>query len=341
MAYSRVTGLCLLMFGVVGCQKDEAVVESKAVMNADVSRGLDGSPMSIRFTDSAPTPADMAMIRNMPSLQEIHGEAPGVDDEELALLAEMPSLSVLALTGTKSTGQAIEALAGAKALRSLDLSGAVGITDDGLKPLTDHAELRVLKLSRIPLTDAIADVITSLPKLEELSLDGTGITEVTIQRIAKQRPGLKSLSIGSAHITDGVISSIVKFSDLEILEITKSAMTGASLVALSDLAKLKLIRLADNVSMTNDAIMQLADVAALYHLDVTGTQFTAVGLGQKGFSGLNMLDANRTKVTDDTIPQFKGLPALYSVSLKGTEVTMSGVREHFAENHQTAFLVDE
>jgi hypothetical protein len=341
MDYLRVTGLCLLMCWGVGCQKEAAVVGRNAVTTGTISRGLDGRAKSIRFVGGNPTAADMATIRNMPSLEEIHAEAPNLDDDELAVLAQMPSLSVLSLTGTKATGQAIEALVGSKSLRHLDLSGAVGITDDGLKPLSGHAELRVLKLSRIPLTDAIADVITSLPKLEELSLDGTGITEVTIQRIAKQRPGLKSLSIGSDHITDDVISSIVKFSDLEILEITKSAMTGASLVALSDLAKLKLIRLADNVSMTNDAIMQLADVAALYHLDVTGTQFSAVGLSQNGFSSLNMLDANRTKVTDDAIPHFKGLPALYSVSLKETEVTLAGVRAHFAENHQTAFLVDE
>ena len=87
--------------------------------------------------------------------------------------------------------------------------------------------------------------------------------------------------------------------------------------------------------------MGLANIGVLYHLDVSGTQFTAVGLNQNGFTSLNVLEANRTRVTDDAIPQFKGLAALYSVSLRGTKVTLAAVREHFAENHQTAFRVDE
>ena len=74
----------------------------------------------------------------------------------------------------------------------------------------------------------------------------------------------------------------------------------------------------------------------------TGTQFTAVGLNQNGFTSLNVLEANRTRVTDDAIPQFKGLAGVYILSACGeTKVTLAGVREHFAENHQTAFRVDE
>lgn len=341
MDYLRVVGLGVLMFLGGGCQKDEVVVESKPVANGTVSRGLDGSPMSIRFTDSNPTAADMAMIRNMSSLQEIHAEAPDVDDEELALLAKMPSLSVLALTVTKASGKAIEALTESKSLRHLDLSGAEGITDEGLKRLTGHAELRVLKLSDIPLTDAIAEVITSLPKLEELSLDGTSITDATVAQLADQKSKLKSLVIGSAQITDNVIEAIARFNELETLVIKQSLITGESLSALSDLAKLKIIRLTDCANITNEAVLDLADVGVLYHLDVSGTQFTAVGLNKKGFTSLNVLEANRTRVTDDGVPQFKGLPALYSVSLRGTEVTLAAVREHFAENHQTAFRVDE
>ena len=138
-----------------------------------------------------------------------------------------------------------------------------------------------------------------------------------------------------------MVQQLGNLNELETLEITDSPITGGSLSALSGLAKLKLIRLTDCASITNEAVMDLANVAVLYHLDVSGTQFTAVGLNQTGFTSLNMLEANRTKVTDEAIPQFKGLPALYSVSLQETKVTMAAVREHFAENHQTAFRVDE
>ncbi|MEO2018943.1 MAG: hypothetical protein ABGZ53_31740 [Fuerstiella sp.] len=341
MRRTKVIVPVLLMVCVTGCQQEEEVVETLEISGGTVSRGLDGKPRTIRFEDGSPSNAELAKIKGITSLQEIYAEAPDAGDAELAVFASMPSLSVLSLTGTKATGKSIEALTTSKSLKHLDLSGAVGITDDGLKSLSGHANLRVLKLSRIPLTDAIADVIVSLPRLEGLSLDGTEITDLTIKRMAEQSHGIKSLSIGSAKITDDVISSIAKFKKLEILEIKQAAITGASLAALSDLAKLKLIRLTDCASVTNEAIMQLADVAVLYHLDVSGTQFTAVGLNQKGFASLNMLEANRTNVTDDAIPQFKGLPALYSVSLQNTKVTLSGVREHFAENHQTAFMVDE
>ena len=112
MDYLRVTGLCLLMCWGVGCQKEAAVVGRNAVTTGTISRGLDGRAKSIRFVGGNPTAADMATIRNMPSLEEIHAEAPNLDDDELAVLAQMPSLSVLSLTGTKATGQAIEALVG-------------------------------------------------------------------------------------------------------------------------------------------------------------------------------------------------------------------------------------
>jgi hypothetical protein len=336
---------CGLLIGIAGCgnagKSEVNIVEALEVSGATVSRGLDGNPMTIRYASGGPTVAELSTFQDVTSLQEIHAEVPDAGDKEFAMLAKMPSLSVLSLTGTKATGQAIKSLAASKSLESLDISGASGLTDDDLKPLSGHARLRVLNLSEIPLTDAIADVIVSLPKLEELSLVGTKITGATIQRLADENPNIKSLSIGSDQITDDVIPLIAMFSNLEFLQIKQSAITGESLAALSHLPKLKMVRLTNCANVTNDGILQLANVPALYHLDVSGTQFTAVGLNQKGFASLNMLEANGTGVTDDAISQFKGLPVLYSVTLLGTAVTTPGVRKHFAANHQTAFRVDE
>ncbi|MCP4785099.1 MAG: hypothetical protein GY903_30250 [Fuerstiella sp.] len=341
MLHAKVIAPCLLMICVAGCHQEEEVVESLELSGGTISRGLDGRPRAIRFDDGSPSNADLAIIKGVTSLQEIYADAPNAGDEEFAVFANMPSLSVLSLTSTKATGKSIASLAASKSLTHLDISGASDLTDDDLKPLSAHAHLRVLKLSEILLTDAIADVIVTLPKLEELSLDGTEITHVTIRRLAEQSPGLKSLSMGSALITDDVIPLIARFKDLETLEITRSAITGASMAAWSDLAKLKLIRLTDCASVTNEAVMDLADVALLFHLDVSGTQFTAIGLNQKGFASLNVLEADRTGVTDDAIAQFKGLPVLYSVTLRGTAVTLPGVRNHFAGNDQTAITVGE
>ena len=184
MRHTRVIVPFLLMVCVTGCQQKEEVVETLEISGGTISRGLDGKPRTIRFVERSPSNAELAKIKGVTSLQEIYAEAPDAGDAELAVFCSMPSLTVLSLTGTQVTGKSIEALATSKSLMHLDLSGAVGITDDDLKSLSGHAHLRALKLSRIPLTDAIADVIVSLPKLEELSLDGTKITRVTIKRLA-------------------------------------------------------------------------------------------------------------------------------------------------------------
>ena len=142
MDYLRVIGLCLLMFWVVGCQKEEAAVGIKGgCTTGTVSRGLDGqADVNSIYRQHIQLLPIWPLIRNMPSLQEIHAEAPHVDDEDLAVLAQdAVALGSFADGNKGNWSKPLKLWLASKSLRHLDLSGAVGITDDGLKTLSGHA----------------------------------------------------------------------------------------------------------------------------------------------------------------------------------------------------------
>lgn len=331
---------CLLLAAVVGCGKENSGTGSTEIPGASITRGLNGQPRTVRFADGNPTAGDIAAIKGMTTLQEIHAEAPGINDAEFELLAKMPALTVVCMTKSNATSAAIAALAASETIYHLDLSGAVKLKDEDLSGLSGNKHLRVLTLSDIPLTDKVADVLASLENLEELSLDGTKITAATIRSLAERNPELKALSIGSSEIGEDVIASIALLTQLETLAITNSMINGESFGSLKSLPKLRGIKLTGCANVTNQAILAFAEFGALSNLNVSGTQFTAKGLNESGFGKLNLLEANDTQVTDEAIPYFKGLPSLYSVTLRGTSVTEEGVRKHFATNHQTAFAIN-
>jgi hypothetical protein len=87
-----------------------------------------------------------------------------VSDEGLAYLAEIPSLSVLDLSGTQ-------------------------ITDDGLRHLTG-LELRSLRISNPQLTDDSVKHLEAMKSIRRLSVRGTKISDQAKEHLKKVIPNL-------------------------------------------------------------------------------------------------------------------------------------------------------
>lgn len=331
--------LCALLAG-IGCQQESGIVEGLEKAGAKVARGLDDRPKSVRFSDAAITSEVAEQLKGLSTLQEVHGSASGLSDEQTATVAGLPQLVALSLLDSDAASGCVKAISESQTLKDVDLSGSRSCTDDVIKGISGQAHLRVLKLDRTPLTDASAEALGSLSNLEELSLVDTQFSIDGIRALSEQLPNLKSLHIQSSTIDDSVVDVLVGMKNLETLGLSGCAITGTGLSALSELKKLRKLLLADCPGLTNDAVLSLGTMEVLEELDVSGSQFSGEGFNKSGFAKLSTLLANRTQVTNDRVGHFTGTPVLYSVQVYGTPVTEEGVRKHFAPTSQTNWAWD-
>lgn len=100
-----------------------------------------------------------------------------VSDEDLAGLAGMKQLKFLDLSDNpRITDAGIAALAGLENLRYLNLTNT-SVTGTGFKDRADMVSLYQLDLTDCPVTDESLAAIPHFPKLEELLIGGTEVTD--------------------------------------------------------------------------------------------------------------------------------------------------------------------
>ncbi len=99
------------------------------------------------------------------------------DDRDVAALAGMKNLEFLDLSrNPKVTDAGIAALAGLENLRYLNLTNT-SVNGTGFKDRADMVRLYQLDLTDCPVTDESLAAIPHFPKLEELLIGGTDVTD--------------------------------------------------------------------------------------------------------------------------------------------------------------------
>lgn len=107
-----------------------------------------------------------------------------------ASLGELKSLSQLRhldVAGTALNDQGLATIGSLTNLESLNLGGAVRITDAGLKHLASLTRLRWITLAGTSISDAGLRHLESLPRLEGVHYVGTKITPAAITRLEQKR----------------------------------------------------------------------------------------------------------------------------------------------------------
>lgn len=106
-------------------------------------------------------------------------------DARLARLADHPAATELWLSGEDGfTGSGLAVLAKLPRVRVLYLTGEK-VTADGLKHLAGHPALTTVLLHRMPLTPEAAGHVAAVPNLEELKLRYTPTEPESWSRLAK------------------------------------------------------------------------------------------------------------------------------------------------------------
>ena len=166
----------------------------------------------------------LSAITELKELKEINlYGATKVDDECVALLAQLPKLAKARLRETSIRGEAAEAFAEMKAMVDLDLSES-------------------------PVQNSLMDVLAKLPNLKKLNLWNTQVTD---EGIAKLEPltGLTSLNLQGLglDLTDAALDSISKMSNLESLVLAETDVSDDGMKKLYSLKKLKSLKIAQTM----------------------------------------------------------------------------------------------
>lgn len=175
---------------------------------------------------------------------------PGNDDQLARLLAGLPyqvySVSLrFSGVGDKSLDALVRSPAG-KRIEVLDV-GCSGITSRGLNNLPDLPRLSRLYCPITKVDDAALDGLQQLKGLRELSVGGTRVTGNGLVEHRELLKRLRYLDVaGIRSIGDDEVRAVVAVaSNLEILDLTYTSITTASLKDLLSLPKLKKLILGD------------------------------------------------------------------------------------------------
>ena len=166
-----------------------------------------------------------------------------VSDEVLSHLEGLPRLEFLLLHGKQASDEGLAHVGRVSNLRKLFILSGTSVTDAGVAHLAGCRRLEYLLLTESKIEDEGLRVLSELPRLEELSLQGNYCTDVGLAHVGQMRQ-LKSLWVGQTgfrnrFITDAGAAHLAKLPRLEELELQNTSVTDAGITHMAKLKTLK------------------------------------------------------------------------------------------------------
>lgn len=245
-------------------------------------------------------------------------------------LSTLTKLTYLSLDGLTLGAGAFEFVPQMKSLTTLDLSSAklesAHLTRVALRTGLEVLSLNGASINGSLVSDADLRELSALTKLKELYLSATAVTGTGLSSLIKIR-NLERLDIeGSSSLTDeGLVAAVRTFPDLVTL-IIGGKITGSSMPSLSQLRKLKFLRL-NGPDLNDSSVSSLPQLRGLETLEVSAPRITAaVSAALSRQSSLTRLAIGGTAVNDDAIPDLIKIKGLRELNLgNNTAISAAGV----------------
>ncbi|MCE9532925.1 MAG: hypothetical protein K8T89_17645 [Planctomycetes bacterium] len=207
------------------------------------------------------------------------------NDVDLKQLKNVPNLTWIVFTNWRGSNASMKDLAELKNLTALDLrelDGVIdGLTDEGLKNLTE------------------------LKKLQWLFLRGRKLTHASVQSI-KEFKNLKGLYANSVPVGDDGLRDLKGLKDLTYLDLFRAGVTDSGVKELKEFKNLRFLDLSGNSAISGAGAKQLRDLAKLEILNISESGIGDAGLMElTGLKKLKTLHALKTQVTSEGIDEFK------------------------------------
>nr|XP_015209955.1 PREDICTED: uncharacterized protein LOC107078250 isoform X1 [Lepisosteus oculatus] len=276
------------------------------------------------------TDLGLSVLSSLQKLQHLNLAACSkLTDSCLQYVTGLKYLSYLSLDSTKVSdlGMVMYLKSAPSSLTQLSLN-QTGITEATLVVLSSCVpQLRLLSIKRTKVSDVSA--LAKLCSLQSLYLDGTGVTEVSLQHLASH-PALSVLSLAGIQVTDGN-RALEIISGLRLAQLTlpgRHTVTDSGLAFLSRLTLLSELDLTDYTHVTDLGTTHLATMTRLKKLSLGNTLVTDSGLlPLRSLQELMELCLDRTAVTSRGVAAcITCLPHLQVLGLASTQVGDTVVR---------------
>ena len=154
-------------------------------------------------------------------------------DEALRAVREFSRLETLLLKKGQATDEAMRSIASLKELRRLFVWDAQKLTDEGVRHLASLEKLENVHLSNGQLGDGTLEVLSGLPNLKTMSLQGNAFTDEGLAHLA----GMEQLEnlwvgLGTPKITDAGLAHLHGLTKLHTLEVQRTGVTDKGIAEL-------------------------------------------------------------------------------------------------------------
>ena len=218
----------------------------------------------------------------------------------------------------------------------------VGLTDAGMKELSECNTLWALTLYGVKLPPTGLKGLGRLKKLKELDIFAAPVTDADLSEI-KVLSNLTSLRLGSSRsaITDAGLRELQPLKNLVTLRLGYAHMTDAGLTELRGFQKLTKLSV-NHTRITDGGLKQLCQHKNLKDLDLSGTKITDAGLKElRGLANLARLDLRETAITDAGLKELSQDTNLTELVLINTPITDRGIQELGRLKKLTALWLDK
>ncbi len=273
-----------------------------------------------------------------------------ITDEDLALLARLPHLRMLALRGMSICGTGFASFSPDGPLEKLSLGDST-VNDKGVEAIVQLESLISLDLKNTAVTDASIQHLCRLAKLQVLDLYGVDLRKEALSRLRELRY-LRSLNLDRSAEPQ-VVESLRKAmpftritQDDRLLRLLKPAEGEDSVsfryfAAFAYLASFRnavrvhagRVHLVDLRSLEDaptpriDSVMQfVGDLTDVHALDLSGTRVSDRGIAcLRHLEQVEAIDLADTCITDESLKVLAKLTTLRALRVDGTLVSDEGV----------------
>ncbi len=291
--------------------------------------------------------AEFEAVGRCPNLESLNLDSSNLSDDGLAHLSKLNRLTRLSVAHTSISDNGLRHLIKLNRLKELNVAHT-SISDAGLARLTDLQELELLDVKKSKVTDAgVTNLQYRLPKLTVVVEEGGGYpnaaslrkatgfgssgaftTDATL-RWLRSATQLRNLNLYEAPgVTDEGLIHLRTLTQLQFLDIRKTAVTDQGLVAL---VGLPLNRLLVGFEIGDAGVEQMARIKSLEFVEVSGSRITDEGLKFLGeLPNLRTLSLRAGEARGEGFRFLKSLDQLEELELGGMSLTTVGA-QHIAQ----------
>ena len=251
-------------------------------------------------------------------------EASNANDENLALVAQLPEVERILLFKSRFTKAGLAQLAALPKLRSLQIY-APNVTPDAFAGLASLTQLKTLSLGDYPVTDEVLGYAGQVRGLKSFDQTRSALTPAGFLKFLNAVESLEQLTLFGDFVEDAALQRVGEMKGMTRLWTDSKAVTPKAWGALAGLTKMKDLNFS-KTSLDDDGARAVGGMKGLESLLLNRTAVTDRGLASlAGLTGLRDLGLDGTRVTDAGMANLKGMTELQNLYVGDTDVTAKGL----------------